>query len=104
MLNVLARISLSVYGVVLLLSLVLLAAAGQRVPIYGLLGILAAIAALADQRTLRYLAVAAIVVAMCLVIQDHYAGKRLRERVEAIRQAAAAPQAGATAPAPRESP
>ena len=91
MLNMLCRISLLVYAALLLLSVLLLSAPGQRVPIYALMGAVGALAAISAEPKVRLAGAAAVILAMVLVAHDHHAGRRLAQRVDAIRQRARIP-------------
>jgi hypothetical protein len=91
MLNMLCRISLLVYAALLLLSVLLLSAPGQRVPIYALMGAVGALAAISAEPKVRLASAVAVILAMVLVAHDHHAGRRLAQRVDAIRQRAHIP-------------
>jgi hypothetical protein len=92
-----AKIAFIVYALVLFAAqALLLSAPGGRIPIYAVLGVIASIPVLCDNRKLRLWAVPAILLAMALIIYDHQAGVRFQQRTGAIRQMRATPSKAST--------
>jgi hypothetical protein len=100
MISVISKAALIAYLVLLLLSVSggVLSVPGGRVPIYALLGVLAAIPSLCDDRKLRLWVLPAIIVAMGLIVYDHQSGAEFQRKV-VDRRVNAAQQMSATAPA-----
>lgn len=96
---VVARIAYIVYALVLFVAqALLLSAPGRRIPIYAILGVIACVPVLCDNRKLRLWAVPAIVLAMALIVYDHQAGVRFYQRVDAVRQMQGTPAANPRSP------
>ena len=67
-----------VFAVVLLLVAALLAASGERVPLYGIIACVTILPALYQSRVRRIWSVGATLLVLVLLIWDHHAGRRLQ--------------------------
>jgi hypothetical protein len=81
-----SKVSLVVYAFLLFFSSLVMAAAGARVGLFCIMGAFAVPPIVAGPKRYRIIGVIALTVAIALTAIDYHEGKRLRKRIDEIRQ------------------
>jgi hypothetical protein len=69
-------------------EVLLLTAAGRNVPVYAVLGAIASVPLLCDNRRLRIAGEIALLLTMVLILNDFYSGQKLDNAVRHVRETA----------------